>query len=58
VEKSLKEIEKRFRLFEETCPDAFWIRDLEKRLIYISPAVERIRGVAGKKRRISISRSF
>ncbi len=46
VEKSLKEIEKRFRLFEENVSDAFWIRDLEKRLIYISPAVERIRGVS------------
>ncbi len=45
VEKSLKEIEKRFRLFEENVSDAFWIRDMEKRLIYISPAVERIRGV-------------
>ena len=49
TEEALRESAERFRMIAETIDEAFWISDVEnERVIYISPAYERIWGYSRK----------
>ena len=48
-EAQLREIESRFRLITENSIDGIWISDLNFNLVYVSPAVSRIRGYSEKE---------
>jgi two-component system cell cycle sensor histidine kinase/response regulator CckA len=49
TERSLRESAERFRLIAETIDEVFWISDVEnERMIYVSPAYERVWGYSRK----------
>ncbi len=45
AERAREESEKNYRLLAENVTDVIWIADLDFRLIYISPSVERVLGI-------------
>jgi PAS domain S-box-containing protein len=46
AQQALRESEERFRQLAESLEDVVWVRSLEPRLLYVSPAFERIWGVS------------
>ena len=46
AQQALRESEERFRQLAESLEDVVWIRSLEPRLLYVSPAFERIWGLS------------
>jgi two-component system cell cycle sensor histidine kinase/response regulator CckA len=42
--RALVESERRYRLVAENARDVIWVRDMDLRLVYVSPAVTRLRG--------------